>query len=75
VIRAVFAPEVTVEQLKALLGEAKMRIVSGPTEAGVYSLAATSDQPVVESLAVLRKHPDVRFAEATANTPEPSRSP
>jgi anti-sigma factor RsiW len=75
VIRAVFAPEVTVEQLKTLLDEAKMRIVSGPTEAGVYSLAATSDQPVAESLAVLRKHPDVRFAESTANTPEPGRSP
>lgn len=75
VIRAVFAPDVTVEQLKGLLDEAQMRIVSGPSEAGVYSLAATSQRPVTESLALLRKHPDVRFAESTVENPENGRSP
>ena len=75
VIRAVFAPEVTVERLQDLLNEAQMRIVSGPTKAGVYSLAATSKRPVSESLEVLRKHPDVRFAESTDDVPEPGRSP
>ena len=75
VIRAVFAPEVTVTQLKVLLDEAQMRIVSGPTEAGVYSLAATSKRPVSESLAVLRRHPDVRFAEGAEGSAEPGRSP
>jgi hypothetical protein len=74
VIRAVFAPDVTVEQLKGLLDEAQMRIVSGPSEAGVYSLAATSKRPVSESLAALRKHSDVRFAESTAVIAEPRRS-
>jgi anti-sigma factor RsiW len=65
VIRAVFDPGVTVSQLQVLLDESRLRIVAGPTEAGVYSLAATSSQPVSTSLQRLRQHPTVRFAEAT----------
>ncbi len=40
VIRAVFSPHITLVELQAILDEAQLRIVSGPTEAGVYSLAA-----------------------------------
>jgi hypothetical protein len=65
VIRAVFAPTVTLVDLQAMLDEAQLRIISGPTEAGVYSLAATSDRSVSSSLALLRRHADVRFAEST----------
>ena len=65
VIRAVFSPSITLMELQAILDEAHLRIVSGPTEAGVYSLAATSSQPVNSSLALLRRHSSVRFAELT----------
>jgi anti-sigma factor RsiW len=64
VIRAVFAPTITLVELQAVLDEAGLRIVSGPTEAGVYSLAANSGRPVSASLASLRGHAKVRFAES-----------
>lgn len=65
VIRAVFSPTITLGEMQAILDEAQLRIVSGPTEAGVYSLAANTDRPVNSSLALLRRHPAVRFAEST----------
>ncbi len=43
VIRAVFSPSITLVELQAILDEAQLRIISGPTEAGVYSLARNSD--------------------------------
>jgi Putative zinc-finger len=64
VIRAVFVPAMTVAELQALLGQAELKIVSGPTDAGVYSLARTSDRPVAVSLAILREHAAVAFAES-----------
>jgi hypothetical protein len=64
VIRAVFAPTVTLSELQKLLDDAHLRIVSGPTEAGVYSLAETAPQPTDWSLRRLRGHDTVRFAEA-----------
>jgi|HubBroStandDraft_5_1064220.scaffolds.fasta_scaffold296423_2 hypothetical protein len=69
VIRAVFAPTVTLVDLQGILAEAQLRIISGPTEAGVYSLAATSQRAVGASLALLRNHPEVRFAESTERGP------
>jgi hypothetical protein len=66
VIRAVFAPSLSMGELKHILEGAGLRIVAGPTEAGVYSLAATTDRPVADSLAELRRHDAVRFAESTA---------
>ena len=65
VIRAVFTPSLTLNELQAILDESQLRIVSGPTEAGVYSLAATSPRSVNSSLAILRRHSTVRFAEST----------
>jgi anti-sigma factor RsiW len=64
-IRAVFAPNITLMQLQSILDEAQLRIVSGPTEAGVYSLASTSSRPASASLRALRGHASVRFAEST----------
>jgi hypothetical protein len=70
VIRAVFAPTMTLVELQAILDESQLRIVSGPTEAGVYSLAGKPGQSVPEALALLRRHPTVRFAEGTRPEPE-----
>jgi hypothetical protein len=64
-IRAVFSPTITLIELQGILDEAQLRIVSGPTEAGVYSLAVKSRHPVSSSLALLRSHAQVRFAEST----------
>jgi len=68
-IRAVFSPTITLSELQSILDEAQLRIVSGPTEAGVYSLAAKSRRPVSSSLALLRSHAQVRFAESTTSAP------
>jgi hypothetical protein len=56
-------------ELQAMLDEAQLKIISGPTEAGVYSLAAVSSRPVSLSLALLRQHKTVRFAEITRENP------
>jgi hypothetical protein len=74
IIRAVFSPAITLVELQAILGEAQLRIVAGPTEAGVYSLATSSSRPVSLSLALLRQHAAVRFAEITQVSPAPSPS-
>jgi hypothetical protein len=75
VIRAVFSPTITLLQLQAILDEAQLKIVSGPTEAGVYSLASNSSLTVRSSLALLRQHSTVRFAEETLPEPESGNSP
>jgi hypothetical protein len=75
VIRAVFAPTITLVELQAMLDEAQLRIISGPTEAGVYSLAANSRRPVNTSLALLRAHAQVRFAESTQPSIGPGNTP
>jgi hypothetical protein len=56
-------------ELQSILDDAQLRIISGPTEAGVYSLAATSERPVTVSLSQLRRHASVRFAESTRIDP------
>jgi len=63
-IRAVFAPTVTLSELQELLDDAHLKIVSGPTEAGVYSLAMSASPSVDWSLRRLRGHEVVRFAES-----------
>ena len=73
-IRAVFAPTITLDELQSILALSHLKIVAGPTEAGVYSLAPTSTLPVTSSLMLLRRQHSVRFAEKTppdldGNTP------
>jgi hypothetical protein len=63
VIRAVFAPTLTVSELQAVLEDAKLKIVAGPTPAGVYSLAMSGSPSPDWSLQRLRRHDTVRFAE------------
>ena len=63
-IRAVFAPSMTVGDLKTLLGSVSASVVAGPSEAGVYTLALRDPQaPAGQSLARLRAHAGVLFAE------------
>ncbi len=69
VIRAVFAPATTLAQLQTILDESHLKIVAGPSEAGVYSLATTREQSVDKILSRLRHHADVRFAESTQPLP------
>ena len=64
VIRAVFTPTITLIELQGVLDAAGLRIVSGPSEAGVYSLARNSERPVSASLAAMRGDAIVRFAES-----------
>jgi hypothetical protein len=68
IIRAVFAPTITVSELQAVLDDAHLKIVAGPTEGGVFSLAAANSRPTDWSLQRLRGQAAVRFAEATVPT-------
>ena len=66
-MRVVLAPELSIGAMQQVLRRTQLQIVSGPTEAGVYTLGAVSgaaarpDLPVL--LAQLRAQPGVRFAE------------
>jgi len=72
-IRVVFSPEMTVEQLTQFVREARLTIVNGPTEAGVYGLASTrtTGDSVQAALARLRADPRVRFAEPVGDSVKP----
>jgi hypothetical protein len=65
VIRAVSSPTIPLVELRAILDDAQLRIISGPTEAGLYSLATDSRRPVSSCLAPLHGHAAVRFANST----------
>jgi hypothetical protein len=65
-IRAVFAGEMTMAQLQALLDGTGLHIVAGPTASGVYTLGVSPEQDGHAALASLRTHPAVRFAEPAA---------
>jgi anti-sigma factor RsiW len=71
VIRAVFAETLTLADLQRLLADAHLRIVEGPSEAGVYSLAMGSGESTARALQRLRAHDGVRFAEAITPAPDP----
>lgn len=71
-IRAVFASDMTVAKMQALLAAAGLQVQSGPSNAGVWSLepARTSDRSATTfALGQLRDSPDVRFAEAIGGPP------
>jgi hypothetical protein len=63
-VRAVFAPDMPLAELQALLERAHLRIVSGPSAEGVLTLAlAGSGADAAQALALVRTHPAARFAE------------
>jgi len=68
-IRAVFAPAMTLAELKALLSSNDLTIVRGPSEAGAYTLASTRAMPmgIEPVVAALRTDARVLFVEAAVN--------
>jgi hypothetical protein len=65
-IRAVLAPEMTLDQFRQLLVEAHLQVVAGPGDAGVWSLAPAADANLLateSALRELRGSAQVRFAE------------
>jgi hypothetical protein len=72
-IRAVFAASTPVDELRTLLGANRLAIVAGPSEAGVFTLAALD--PSVDAvhldalIGALRRSPSVAFAEPANDAP------
>lgn len=75
VIRVVFVEDVALEEVGNLLRSVDAQIIAGPSEAGVYALALTSDAasgPAIEAaLARLRADGRVIFAESVQMQVEP----
>lgn len=72
-IRVVLAPTLTIGELQALLDHSQLQVVSGPTPAGVYSLAPRSQHDATTNAGIaarLRAQPGVRFAEPIGGAPE-----
>jgi hypothetical protein len=71
-IRVVFAPDVTVTQVQAMLAAARLQVRAGPSEVGVWTLGPAGDSSQAATAAVLRElraQSEVRFAEAVAGAP------
>jgi hypothetical protein len=71
-IRVVFAPDLTMAQLQAVLAAARLQVRAGPNEVGVWTLGPAGDSNRVATDAALRElraSSQVRFAEALASAP------
>jgi hypothetical protein len=71
-IRVVFAPELTMAQLQAVLAAARLQVRAGPNDVGVWTLGPAGDSNRVATEAALRElrtSPQVRFAEALESAP------
>jgi hypothetical protein len=70
-IRAVFAPDITLSALNELLSRTALSIISGPSDAGVYTLAFTdphgTNGRLDQAIAALRANAQVKFAEPAVN--------
>ncbi len=65
-VRVVFSPELNQANLQTLLDDLELRIVNGPTDRGVYTLATENSMAVEErdlALVRLSKSPGVIFAQ------------
>jgi hypothetical protein len=77
-IRAVLAPEMTLDQFRHLLEAAHLQVVAGPGDAGVWSLAPADDANVAateSALRQLRSSAQVRFAEPIGSAAAGARLP
>ena len=77
-IRAVLAPEMTLDQFRHLLGEAHLQVVAGPGDAGVWSLAPADEANAAateSALRHLRASAQVRFAEPIGSAAAGARLP
>jgi hypothetical protein len=71
-VRAVFAPTMTLAELHAALAGAHLQIVSGPSDADVWSLGPARDSTraaTEAALRMLRASSNVRFAEPIGTAP------
>jgi hypothetical protein len=71
-IRVVFAPDLTMAQLQAVLAATRLQVRAGPNEVGVWTLGPAGDSNRVATDAALRElraSSQVRFAEALAGAP------
>jgi hypothetical protein len=71
-IRVVFAPEVTMAQVQAMLAAARLQVRAGPSDVGVWTLGPARDSNRAETEAALRElraSSEVRFAEALTGAP------
>jgi Putative zinc-finger len=63
-VRAVFAPQMQLGELQALLERAHLHVIDGPSAEGVLTLAlAAPGDDAAQALAILRADPAARFAE------------
>ena len=71
VARVVFDESMSITEVADLLRTHNAQIVSGPTEAGIYTLqfAHESESSLPETVARLRENAHVRFAEVTWSAP------
>lgn len=70
-IRAVFAPDLTSQELGSLLDARGLGIVAGPSARGVYTLGFVGTTTTEERMAIvteLKSEPQVLFAEALSGT-------
>jgi Putative zinc-finger len=65
-IRVVFADDVTLRELRALLGGLEASVVAGPSPTGVYTIGVPGPAAVAPALETLRAHAQVRLAEPIA---------
>jgi hypothetical protein len=71
-VRVVFASDMSVGNMQALLAAAGLQVQSGPTSAGVWTLEPARDSNRSATQTALRElhdSPDVRFAEAIGSAP------
>jgi hypothetical protein len=71
-VRVVFAPKMTLAELSAVLTSARLQVVSGPSDADVWSLAPAGDSnraAIDAAVRTLRSTPSVRFAEPIGASP------
>ena len=65
-VRVVFAPNMTLAELRAVLATAHLQVVSGPSDADVWSLAPAGESTrsaTDAAVRALRSSSSVRFAE------------
>lgn len=72
-VRVVFAPDASLNEINQLLRSVECDIISGPSEAGVYTLATAADKDVQRIIMSLREHPEVLFAERSQTLAGTSR--
>ena len=71
-VRVVFAPSMTLEELHAVLANARLQVVSGPSDADVWSLAPAGESTRAATdtaVRALRSSSNVRFAEPIGASP------